>query len=99
MGFAFIAFLMTLGGIYAALEGRRLKEEEEKFPRLQVKAIAGMGPMPVITWEPWLTDFDAEEDSKPEGARKKEYIKNNPPTAKAITRQLIIWPDSVKPGR
>ena len=28
MGFAFIAFLMTLGGIYAALEGRRLKEEE-----------------------------------------------------------------------
>ncbi|MCK9220324.1 MAG: glycosyltransferase [Bacteroidales bacterium] len=28
MGFAFIAFLMTLGGIYAALESRRLKEEE-----------------------------------------------------------------------
>ncbi len=35
--------------------------EEEKFPRLQVKAIAGMGSVPVITWEPWLTDFDAEE--------------------------------------
>lgn len=28
MGFAFIAFLMTLGGIYAAMEARGLKEEE-----------------------------------------------------------------------
>jgi cellulose synthase (UDP-forming) len=28
MGFAFIAFLMTLGGIYAAREGQRLEEEE-----------------------------------------------------------------------
>ena len=28
MGFAFIAFLMSLGGIYAALESQGMKEEE-----------------------------------------------------------------------
>ena len=30
----------------------------EEFPKLQVKAILGMGALPVITWEPWLSDFD-----------------------------------------
>jgi len=33
---------------------------EEQFPKLQVDAIYEMGSIPVITWEPWLTDFDAE---------------------------------------
>jgi hypothetical protein len=33
---------------------------EEQFPKLQVEAIFEMGSVPVITWEPWLTDFDAE---------------------------------------
>jgi hypothetical protein len=32
---------------------------EEQFPETQVKAIAAMGSVPLITWEPWLTDFDA----------------------------------------
>jgi hypothetical protein len=31
---------------------------EEQFPETQVKAIIEMGSLPVITWEPWLTDFD-----------------------------------------
>ena len=34
---------------------------EEQFPELQVKAILEMGSLPVITWEPWLTDFDSEK--------------------------------------
>ncbi len=36
-------------------------KEEQQFPQLQVKAILEMGSLPVITWEPWLTDFDAEK--------------------------------------
>lgn len=36
-------------------------KEEEQFPELQVKSILEMGSLPVITWEPWLTDFDAEK--------------------------------------
>jgi beta-mannanase len=36
-------------------------KQEEKFPRIQVNAILEMGSLPVITWEPWLTDFDAKE--------------------------------------
>lgn len=34
---------------------------DEQFPELQVKTILEMGSIPVITWEPWLTDFDAEK--------------------------------------
>ena len=33
---------------------------EEGFPALRVKQIRAMGSVPLITWEPWLTDFDAE---------------------------------------
>ena len=34
---------------------------EQTFPELQVKAITAMGSVPVITWEPWLTDFTEDE--------------------------------------
>ena len=34
---------------------------DEQFPELQVKTILEMGSLPVITWEPWLTDFDSEK--------------------------------------
>ena len=33
---------------------------EEQFPKLAVKTILGMGSTPMITWEPWFGDFDAE---------------------------------------
>ena len=33
---------------------------EEQFPKSQVKAILELGSIPVITWEPWLCDFDME---------------------------------------
>ncbi|HSH67575.1 MAG TPA: glycosyl hydrolase, partial [Bacteroidia bacterium] len=36
-------------------------EPDEQFPELQVKTILEMGSLPVITWEPWLTDFDSEK--------------------------------------
>ena len=32
---------------------------EQEFPKEQVEAILACGSLPVITWEPWLTDFDA----------------------------------------
>jgi hypothetical protein len=34
---------------------------EEEFPTLQVKSILELGSIPIITWEPWLTDFDADK--------------------------------------
>ena len=42
---------------------------EEQFPQQQVDAIIALGSIPVITWEPWLTDFDVE---KYPGLRKAE---------------------------
>ena len=43
--------------IYSAWGSR----DDEEFPELQVKSILGMGSFPVITWEPWLCDFDGRE--------------------------------------
>lgn len=34
---------------------------EEQFPALAVKTIVSLGSVPVITWEPWLSDFDEEK--------------------------------------
>lgn len=34
---------------------------EEEFPALQVKSILELGSIPIITWEPWLTDFDPDK--------------------------------------
>lgn len=34
---------------------------EQQFPSLEVKVISDLGSTPVITWEPWITDFDAKK--------------------------------------
>lgn len=34
---------------------------EQEFPKLQVETILALGSLPVISWEPWLTDFDEKE--------------------------------------
>ncbi len=34
---------------------------EEQFPTVAVKTIVSLGSVPVITWEPWLSDFDEED--------------------------------------
>lgn len=31
---------------------------EQQFPMLEAKVISDLGSVPVITWEPWVTDFD-----------------------------------------
>ena len=36
-------------------------KDNEQFPNLDVQAILELGSIPVITWEPWLTDFDANK--------------------------------------
>ncbi|TXE05151.1 glycoside hydrolase family 26 protein [Algoriphagus aquimarinus] len=36
-------------------------ERNQRFPADQVDAIHTLGSIPVITWEPWLNDFDALE--------------------------------------
>jgi hypothetical protein len=35
---------------------------EEQFPTLKVEAILELGAIPIITWEPWLTDFDSKDN-------------------------------------
>jgi len=34
---------------------------EERFPTTYAKAIYNLGSIPLITWEPWLNDFVAED--------------------------------------
>jgi hypothetical protein len=42
--------------VYAAWGDR----PDQRFPRRMVDAIHLLGSIPVITWEPWLTDFEAQ---------------------------------------
>jgi len=39
---------------------------KEEFPMLYAKAIYDLGSTPMITWEPWLNDFNREDDGLPE---------------------------------
>jgi len=36
-------------------------KKSEEFPKLAVQTIVSMGSIPMVTWEPWLGDFDEEE--------------------------------------
>lgn len=50
---------------------------KEQFPKIAVETIIKLGSTPVITWEPWLDDFDEEDYPgipKPE-KRKKGCLK------------------------
>lgn len=47
---------------------------DQRFPLNQVKAIHALGSIPVITWEPWLTDFETSEHP---GLRPKETRDKN----------------------
>ncbi len=47
---------------------------EEKFPTTQVRNIIELGSIPVITWEPWLTDFTVNDIP---GLRKAELRDKN----------------------
>jgi len=43
--------------IYAAWGSKA----SEKFPKIEAKSIIELGSTPIITWEPWLSDFDETE--------------------------------------
>lgn len=36
-------------------------EPEQRFPETKARAITSLGSIPLITWEPWLTDFSKKE--------------------------------------
>ena len=40
-------------------------KDNEQFPMLYAKAIYDLGSTPMITWEPWLNDFDREAHNLP----------------------------------
>ena len=78
---------------------------DEQFPRLAVKTILGMGSIPMVTWEPWFGDFDAEQYPnipKEIGKRDKngltaitkgyydDYIKQYAKETKEIGEPIII---------
>lgn len=69
---------------------------EEKFPTEHVKDILNLGSIPVITWEPWLDDFN--EDFYPDGHRPDEPDKNG---MKAVASgmydsYIITWANAAR---
>lgn len=49
-------------------------KKNEVFPLLRAQAIYDMGSIPMITWEPWLNDFDPEDF--PVNAKTEDKNKN-----------------------
>ncbi len=51
---------------------------EQRFPLTEVNAINELGSVPMVTWEPWLTDFDKNlhPDLKEKDARSKNGLKD-----------------------
>ena len=69
---------------------------EEKFPTGDVKNILDLGSIPVITWEPWLSDFNDEE--YPGGQKPAEPDKNGMKdvAAGAYDTYIMQWADAAK---
>lgn len=69
---------------------------EHEFPKLQVQAIINTGSVPVITWEPWLTDFDSKEYAalKPKDLRSTNGLDDV--AAGAYDLYIQRWADAVK---
>lgn len=64
-------------------------KDEELFPALQVKTIIEMGSIPVITWEPWLTDFNADNFPVPLRALEKRDMGGLRDIAKGVYDSYI----------
>jgi glycosyl hydrolase family 26 len=77
---------------------------DERFPTAQVKNIIELGSVPVVTWEPWLSDFDEEVypgSHKPDDPNKNgmkdiaagiydTYIANWAAAAKKINHPVFL---------
>ena len=76
---------------------------DERFPKDRVENIIALGSIPVITWEPWLSDFNDEEfpcmhdkDRDKNGMRDvaagmyDTYIKRWANNAKRVNRTIFI---------
>ncbi|OGX81139.1 hypothetical protein BEN47_19385 [Hymenobacter lapidarius] len=51
-----LALKLPIVQFYTAWGSKR----EQVFPMLRAQAISDLGSLPLITWEPWLNDFDPE---------------------------------------
>ncbi len=79
-------------------------KDEEAFPKTQVKAILELGSIPMITWEPWLSDFDADKFPGIPAPEKRDkncmaaiakgtydsYLKQWAEDAKAVGKPIMV---------
>jgi hypothetical protein len=62
-----LQFRLPIISIYTAWGSRKI----QVFPLLRAQAIYDLGSIPLITWEPWLNDFDEEGYPFLKGAANK----------------------------
>lgn len=69
-----IETVLPLIHFFTAWGGNR----DQRFPASQVNSIAALGSIPVITWEPWLADFDQKTmpNIAPKDERDNENLKS-----------------------
>lgn len=81
--------------IYSAWGSKR----EQRFPIDQVRSIATLGSVPVITWEPWLNDFEGSdyENLPPVSERNTDGMKAV--AAGAFDTYLLRWAKDAKESK
>lgn len=64
---------------------------DQQFPTRMVESINRMGSVPLITWEPWVVDFDERQRTNLPGRAEREYA-----TLRSIARgdydfYIVAW--------
>lgn len=71
-------------------------KKEEVFPLLRAQAIYDLGSIPMITWEPWLNDFDPGQFPRLETADKINKNGMKAITAGVYDAYLNTWAKSAR---
>jgi glycosyl hydrolase family 26 len=78
--------------IYAAWGSK----PDEKFPAAHVREIIDLGSIPVITWEPWLNDFNDEDYPNPTHPEDRNKNGMQDVAKGTYDAYLIQWAQSAK---
>ena len=70
---------------------------DQRFPMQKAEAIYSLGSIPVLTWEPWLQDFDAEKHPQIRPKDKRDFGGMKDVASGVYDFYLARWVKMLKP--
>jgi beta-mannanase len=83
---------LSIISIYTAWGSKKI----QVFPQLRVQAISDLGSIPMVTWEPWLNDFNEEEFPFLKNKKDKNYEGMKEITAGKFDSYIDKWANAAK---